>query len=126
MGLVLDRAQLLPGWVGTYSLRCQASPGAPVRASFGYQRGAALAQNTNWLGFSACASELVGGVTITAYDPQRLLLSGHYEVRAPEQCDPTHTLCVTSPRCTIVLAGDFTALRVQVVEAGHGPHTGRS
>lgn len=117
VNLVLDRAQLLPGWVGTYALRSKARPGAPVRGMLCYRLDAEgeAGQATNRLVLCACISLLTGGLTITGYDPQRRQLSGYYEVRALAPRDPAHVAGLAAPRGTLVLAGDFAALQVQVL-----------
>ncbi|UOQ69735.1 hypothetical protein [Hymenobacter volaticus] len=113
VNLVLDRAQLLPGWVGTYALRNRATPGAPVRGMLCYRLDAEAGSATTRLGLCACVSSLTGGLTITSYDPLRQQLSGYYEVRALALRALARTATQAGPRGTLVLAGDFAALHVQ-------------
>lgn len=115
VNLVLDRRQLLPGWVGTYPLRSQAHPTAPVRGMLCYRLDGAANHAPHRLALSACASALTGAVTITNYDPQRRQLSGYYEVRTREPRNVTRDAGPIGPRGTLVLAGDFAALPVQVL-----------
>lgn len=115
INLVLDRTQLLPEWVGAYPLRSQTDPTAPVRGMLCYCLDPEASYASNRLALSACVSSLTGGVTITSYDPQRRQLSGYYEVRTSGPRDLTRTTDPVGPRCTLVVAGDFTSLQVQIL-----------
>ncbi|UOQ52022.1 hypothetical protein [Hymenobacter cellulosivorans] len=107
----IDRTELLPGWIGTYQLRCPTVPAAPGRVTYCYTCQEKPGSGVSRLRFRGVGSRLTGGVTITAYDPQRQLLSGYYEVRASNQPAPAHR-GLAEHRCTIVLAGDFNDLCV--------------
>ena len=105
----VDRAKLSADWLGTYNLRCRNRPTDPVFTSYVYSRNGV----SSIYRFSDLTPDLTGNVTITAYDAKRQLVSGHYEVRAPEQLDPTNTGSNNEPKCTIILAGDFDNLKVK-------------
>ncbi|UOQ71539.1 hypothetical protein [Hymenobacter cellulosilyticus] len=112
--LHIDRAQLQAAWVGSYQLRCQMAADAPTRVVYCCVREEEPGNGISRLHLSTSTPQLTGGVTITAYDLQRQLLSGYYEVRALDQPTPTRRAGLTAPRCTIVLAGDFEFLSVQL------------
>lgn len=105
----VDRAKLSANWLGAYTLRSRNRPTDPVFTSYVYSRNGA----SSIYRFSDFTQELTGNVTITAYDAKRQLVSGSYEVRAPEQRDPTSTGVNNDPTCTILLAGDFDNLKVK-------------
>jgi hypothetical protein len=110
----VDRAKLAANWVGTYSLRCRNRPTDPVFTSYVYSvRSASGGISGAIYRFSETTRELTGNVTITAYDAKRQLVSGSFEVRAPEQTEPGPSTSYNSPKCTILLAGDFENLKVQ-------------
>lgn len=112
----LDRAQLPcpTAWVAPYALRCATQPLAPASVCYRYSRVlAAPGGGYTWLKLSESSPQLTGSVTITTYDTQRHLLSGYYEVRAPNQPDPTKAPRTTNPTCTILLAGDFDNVKLQ-------------
>ena len=104
----LDRAQLKPDWVGTYTLRCRARPTDPVFVSYSYSVGS----GTRIFRLSDFTQTLTGDVTITAYDAKRQLISGHFEVEAPNQLDPTTS--DLDKKCTITIFGDFTDMKIKV------------
>ncbi|UOQ66396.1 hypothetical protein [Hymenobacter volaticus] len=105
----VDRARLSADWLGTYALRCRKRPTDPVFTSYVHSANGV----SSIYRFSDFALDLTGDVTITTYDAKRQLVSGHYEVRAPEQLDPTNTGISNAPKCTILLAGDFENLKVK-------------
>jgi hypothetical protein len=107
----VDQTQLRPGWAGTYALRCRTRPTDPVFVS--YLHTAASTGFTAIMRLSDGTPQLTGYVTIAAYDAKRQLLSGSYEVTAPDQQDPSAPANAGSPRCTVLLAGKFTNLKVQ-------------
>ncbi|UOQ68991.1 hypothetical protein [Hymenobacter volaticus] len=115
VNLVLDRTHLLPGWVGTYALRSNIHPGAPIRGLLCYHLAAAAGHVTNRLVLGACVPSLTGGLTITDYDPQHRQLSGYYEARILAPRDLARVAGSPGPRGTLVLAGDFAALPVQML-----------
>ncbi|WP_210514756.1 hypothetical protein [Hymenobacter terricola] len=106
----VDRNQLPAKWLGTYAMRCQARPTAPVGLSFVH----------NWAGdvvafrFSDTVPQLAGNLVITAYDSKRQLVSGRYEVTAPDQLAPSQIARPGIPRCDVILTGRFTNLNVAV------------
>ncbi|WP_310396929.1 hypothetical protein [Hymenobacter sp.] len=63
--------------------------------------------------FNDFTRELTGNATITAYDAKRQLVTGSYEVPAPEQNEPPKAGLSTDPNCTIILAGTFKNLRAK-------------
>lgn len=104
----VDRAKLGTNWLGTYALRCRNRPTDAVFTSYVHSsKGVSSIYR-----FSDFILDLTGDVTITTYDAKRQLVSGHYEVRAPEQLDPTNTSS-NAPKCTIILAGDFENVKVK-------------
>lgn len=109
----LDRMQLLDpvAWAAPYALRCAAQPLAPARVCYRYAR--AARSTPVLLKLSDASPQLAGNVTITAYDACRHLLSGYYEVRAPNQPDPTRATTPADPTCTILLAGDFDNVKLR-------------
>jgi hypothetical protein len=111
----LDRAHLLgpAAWVAPYPLRSPAQPLAPASVCYQYTREPAAHDGQTRHRFSELAPQLTGSVTITVYDARRQLLSGHYEVRAPNQPDPTQAETDSGSTCTILLAGDFDNVRVR-------------
>lgn len=109
----LNRAQLPDpaAWAAPYALRCAAQPLAPARVCYRYARAARNPRGL--LKLSESSAQLAGSVTITAYDARRHLLSGYYEVRAPNQPDPTRATTPADPTCTILLAGDFDNMKLR-------------
>ena len=107
----VDQLQLRPGWTGTYALRCQSRPTDPVFVSYLHTQSAQV--GTSILRLSDWTQQLDGNVTITAYDAQRQLVSGSYEVTAPNQRDPSTPANPGGPLCTVLLTGKFTNLKVQ-------------
>lgn len=105
----LDQAQLRPGWTGTYALRSQLRPTDPVFVSYLHTNVNTTA--TTIMRLSDWAPQLTGNVTITAYDAKRQLVSGSYEITAPNQFDPSDLPARTV--CTVLLAGKFANLKVQ-------------
>ncbi|UOG75074.1 hypothetical protein MTX78_00410 [Hymenobacter tibetensis] len=105
----IDRTKLTASLLGAYALRSSARPTEPVFTSYVYRRNG----GSSIYRFSDFTQNLTGDVTITAYDAKRQLASGHYEVRAPEQRDPTSIGINNDPTCTILLAGDFENLKVK-------------
>jgi hypothetical protein len=106
--LELDQAQLRPGWTGTYALRSQVRPTDPVFVSYLYTEASTTV--TTIMRLSDWAPQLTGSVTITVYDAKRQLVSGRYEITAPDQFDPS---VLGRPRCTVLLTGEFANLKVQ-------------
>ncbi|PJJ59941.1 hypothetical protein [Hymenobacter chitinivorans] len=106
--LEIYRSQLKPGWVGTYALRCRTRATDPVFVSYSYQNNG----GSRIYRFSDLTQTLTGDVTITAYDEKRQLLSGHFEVTAPDQRDPVSD--APEQKTTILLTGDFSDMKVQV------------
>jgi hypothetical protein len=112
----LDRA-VLPSpaaWLARHALRCRSRPLAPASVSYHFTRTTATGPTVNPLLLSDEALRLMGNLTITAYDTQHQLLSGYYQVRAPQQPDPTKATRPHDPTCLLLLAGDFANLRLQV------------
>lgn len=112
----LHRAQLagFPPWVGTYALRCQRRPTAPTDVWYHYAREDMTGLRISTLKLSSTSLHLKGYLVITAYDAQRQLVSGYYEVRANNQRDPTSTAAVEAA-CTIILAGDFDSMELKLI-----------
>jgi len=111
----IDRARLHAtlAWSASYALCCATRPTAPIVVSYAYSSGNTKGDAiNNLLNLSELAPQLTGNVTITVYDARRQLLSGYYEVRAPDQRDPT-TSAPVAPTCTIQLAGDFDQVKVR-------------
>lgn len=106
----VERTKLSAKWLGTYTLRCRNRPTDPVFTS--YLRGSTNG-GTSIYRLSDFTRDLTGNVTVTAYDAKRQLISGSYEVRAPEQRDPSATVASTDPKCTIILEGTFENLKVK-------------
>ncbi|SFQ32264.1 hypothetical protein [Hymenobacter arizonensis] len=104
----VDRAKLSAAWTGTYTLRCRNRPTDAVFTSYIYK----VTTGSVIYRLSDFTQDLTGNVTITAYDAKRQLVSGSFEVRAPEQRDPT-TTSTTAPKCTILLAGEFNNMKVK-------------
>ncbi|OGX89087.1 hypothetical protein BEN47_08150 [Hymenobacter lapidarius] len=109
----VDRAKLSAKWTGTYALRCRNRPTDPVFTSYTYTVRTATGSSGAFYRFSETTRELTGNVTITAYDAKRQLVSGTYEVRAPEQNEPSATITFGGPKCTIILEGSFENLKVK-------------
>jgi hypothetical protein len=105
----LDRAKLGTKWMGTYSLRCRTRPTDPVFTSYVRSENG----GSSIYRLSDFTQDLTGNVTITAYDAKRQLVSGTFEVNAPEQRDPYSTGNFNDPKCTIILGGDFNNLKVK-------------
>ncbi|MFC6222660.1 hypothetical protein ACFP2F_05350 [Hymenobacter artigasi] len=109
----VERAKLAAKWVGTYSLRCRNRTSDPVFSSYIYTVRTATGSSGAIYRFSDTTRELTGNVAITAYDAQRQLVSGTYEVRAPEQNEPSTSISIGGPKCTIILEGSFENLKVK-------------
>ncbi|OGX83111.1 hypothetical protein [Hymenobacter glacialis] len=109
----VDRAKLGAQWKGTYALRCRNRPTDPVFTSYVYTERKNGGISGAIYRFSETTRELTGNVTITAYDAKRQLVSGTYEVRAPEQNEPNATMTFGGPKCTIILEGIFENLKVK-------------
>jgi hypothetical protein len=107
----VDQTQLRSGWTGAYALRCQSRPSDPVFVSYLHtqspQVGTAILRLSDW------TPQRDGHVTITAYDAQRQLVSGSYEIMAPNQRDPSKPANPSGPLCTVLLTGKFTNLKVK-------------
>ncbi len=106
----VERTKLSAKWLGAYPLRCRNRPTDPVFTS--YLRGSTN-NGTSIYRLSDFTRDLTGNVTITAYDAKRQLVSGTYEVRAPEQNEPSATITIGGPKCTIILEGSFENLKVK-------------
>jgi hypothetical protein len=111
-----DRAQLAasPPWIARYPLRGPGQPRAPVGVWYHYAREDATGLRVSTLRFSSASCKLRGYVAITAYDAQHQLLSGHFEIRANDQPDPTAAPAGARAGCTIILAGDFDHVKLKI------------
>ncbi|WP_035565867.1 hypothetical protein [Hymenobacter sp. IS2118] len=109
----VDRAKISAKWTGTYALQCRNRPTDPVFTSYIYTVRTATGSSGAIYRFSETTRELTGNVTITAYDAKRQLVSGTYEVRAPEQNEPSATITFGGPKCTIIMEGSFENLKVK-------------
>ncbi|MBT9392035.1 hypothetical protein KLP40_02560 [Hymenobacter sp. NST-14] len=109
--LEVERAALGSTWTGTYALRSRNQQTAPVFVSYIY-RGAS--GGSSIYRFSDTTNDLIGDVTITAYDARRQLVSGRFAVEAPRQLDPNAGFSPDAPKCAIILQGDFKNLKIKV------------
>jgi hypothetical protein len=114
--LELQRAHLagMPLWIGTYALRCQRQPTAPTSVWYHHTREDVTGLRISTLKLSSNSPHLKGYLAITAYDSQRQLVSGYYEVRANDQRAPTSTSAASEAACTIILAGDFDSMKLKL------------
>ena len=94
-------------------MRCRNRPTDSVFTSYVYSVRSNGGLSGGVYRFSDTTRELTGNVTITAYDAKRQLVSGTYTVRAPKRTEPGPSTSYNSPKCTIILEGEFENLKVK-------------
>ena len=111
IGFEIDRSALNSQWLGDYALRSKTRPGAPVTVLYSYTNMTTTA--TSIYRLSTLASDLMGTLSITNYDPARHLISGTYRVEALNQLDP-RLAPDTDERSQLIVAGSFTDLKFTI------------
>ena len=104
----VDRSQLQSKWIGTYPMRCQARPTAPVGLSFVHS----WAGDLSVFPFSATVPQLTGNLIITDYSAKNHVASDRYQITAPDQMPPPQIARPDNLRCDIILTGRFTNLAI--------------
>ncbi|RTQ49578.1 hypothetical protein EJV47_12195 [Hymenobacter gummosus] len=114
MSLSIDRSALSTGLLGTYALRSVRDSRHPAVARYGYNY-KITDSGTAGSYYTSDLSELQGQVRITAYDAGRHLISGSYEVRLPDESDPTDSVRTRANqlRCRLTLGGSFENLPLE-------------
>ncbi len=113
IGFTVPRSALSPDLLGSYSLLSLQAPGASVDTWYTYWTVRTSSVSAAHIYLSK-NSNMQGRLLITAYDSQRRLLSGSFEMRMADLADPTEEIASSNPRrCTLDVTGTFTNLKLQ-------------
>jgi hypothetical protein len=114
VAFTIPNAALSANWQGAYALRTQpSSVGGVVETQYTYTilkvPGATSAQL-----FFSNNNSMVGKVVVTAYDSQRRLLAGTFEMAMDAVNDPRERNPATgAPRCNVKIMGRFENLKLE-------------
>ncbi|MBD2723669.1 hypothetical protein [Hymenobacter armeniacus] len=96
--------------VGTYAWKSFDRPNDPAVVHYQFRWDGV----TSVFPFSETTPQLTGNLTITAYDAKRHLISGRYELGAPNQLNPLPGSVAMFPLVTIRVYGKFDNVKVAI------------